>query len=1467
MKKQFLIWATTLLLYFTAQAQIAPTTPPGWGTYKPNFWEYKNTFERFWYNKTPQKGQGYSVFKRWEDYTFRRMNPDGIMPDATVAMWEAINKNAVSHHAEKEMQESCTTGAVWTELGPRWTCSDTRNNGNGRVNFVRFYPETGTPQKMFVGSPGGGVWWRDLSAPSLVWQPLTDYNLTANNGTVDISVLGASDLLIKPGSPNTMYVATGDKDRVGHLNPYTIGVLKTTDGGVTWSLMEGMTVLGGPPTTTVAPMVLKIYKLLMNPTNSNQLFAATDKGIYKTENADNANPTWQPWQSGTTVFDIEFKPNDPNVLYAAGVDRITRYTYSSSSTSWSSAIFNIVSPAGITSKRTELAVVPNSTGATANKLYAIVAGDPNNLTEAPGLYGVYGTSNATATPLNLTKIYGNAGQHNLLSRDYNDPYSTGSGQGDYDLAIVADPADALGNTIYIGGINLYRLRVDVATGIVPQSNVKLISYWQAGGDPTEDHTANAASNPAGYYGHLPSETYINTGSTLTSASPTFRRVNLGATGGMGACTADASNLCKYVYHTFYAPATSLTITSANPNTFLSLYYTPPPSSGTWTTPCSTIFQAGTAASPHTLALTGLSSGSQYSILVSTLNSTVPVPQDYELTFSQAVEGKNSTFPSCYPPIGGYVHADIHALSIANGKLYAGSDGGMYEATIPTGTGYPNDYFVWKDLSKGLGIAQYYGMGNLGGLVVAGAQDNGVAKIDNAALKRWSLINGGDGIECIIDPNSSNQIIYATVNGAVQRSTNGGTTFTTLIKGTTPSSDVSASLLSVGTTTEPENGNFIDRAMALYAPGGGTTAKLYVGFQSVYRVNNPSGASPTSTLITPATSIGDGPVDIIRLSADGNTMFVVKYLNVYKGTRNTSADTWTWVQVLPPSPWAYGQITDIAIKNSTTFYLTQSNYEKKKRVFKVVQSGSTYTATDISFDLPSLPVNTIVYDFDAGSVDRLYVGTDVGVYYTQNCTGSSPKQQWIRFKGATNATNLPNVTVSELEIAQVGTAKILRAATYGRGVWETPIGTVDASCPCACTNGDPTLQDTDGNLTIAKCVNELTSNGYQICLGNSAVTDPDGDLMIISAQSATLPIVASSSSNVCSSGTCSNLCITLDLNSTTIQHYLGLHQIVLTVNDEPSGNSCDVHIKSLTYTVAIVCGASNEFGITCSNCATNTCDYTLYTENARIGCNGLVYSLGYVKANPATVACSASVFKIKLASLPNTTAPEDELRLNPGTHNLRVYRNGLFYNTATVTIGSTQLNNSDININIITTNVQGIWPSGTLCANTTGGAGTFYYTWLRLPNTPIWYDSPVLTNLPVPACGIPPAHQYAVTVTDGAFCSKTATVTMPAYCPPPPTKLDLEQPTEPIGLEAAPNPFSDDIAISYYVLSDEQTTIANCQITLYTTTGVAVAVLHQGDVIANAWQTLYYKNPDLPAGIYWLKMIAGGNIKTIKIVKT
>ncbi|MEQ8561446.1 MAG: T9SS type A sorting domain-containing protein, partial [Cytophagales bacterium] len=106
-------------------------------------------------------------------------------------------------------------------------------------------------------------------------------------------------------------------------------------------------------------------------------------------------------------------------------------------------------------------------------------------------------------------------------------------------------------------------------------------------------------------------------------------------------------------------------------------------------------------------------------------------------------------------------------------------------------------------------------------------------------------------------------------------------------------------------------------------------------------------------------------------------------------------------------------------SSDAVYVTLGGFEDGEKVYVTTNDGMNWQ--NISYNLPNVPVNVIVHQ-ESSPLNTIYVGTDVGVYYSNDTLGS-----WELF-----STNLPNVIVSDLEIDYIN--QKLYAATFGRGIW-------------------------------------------------------------------------------------------------------------------------------------------------------------------------------------------------------------------------------------------------------------------------------------------------------------------------------------------------------------------------------------------------------------------------------------------------
>jgi hypothetical protein len=98
------------------------------------------------------------------------------------------------------------------------------------------------------------------------------------------------------------------------------------------------------------------------------------------------------------------------------------------------------------------------------------------------------------------------------------------------------------------------------------------------------------------------------------------------------------------------------------------------------------------------------------------------------------------------------------------------------------------------------------------------------------------------------------------------------------------------------------------------------------------------------------------------------------------------------------------------------------------VWKTTNAGGSWT--DFTANLPDAPVNIVVVD---PMQPQVYVGTDVGVFASSTASAS-----WIELGPNPNTNQngfLPDVAVTGLAIFDSGGQDLLRASTYGRGIWQ------------------------------------------------------------------------------------------------------------------------------------------------------------------------------------------------------------------------------------------------------------------------------------------------------------------------------------------------------------------------------------------------------------------------------------------------
>jgi hypothetical protein len=352
---------------------------------------------------------------------------------------------------------------------------------------------------------------------------------------------------------------------------------------------------------------------------------------------------------------------------------------------------------------------------------------------------------------------------------------------------------------------------------------------------------------------------------------------------------------------------------------------------------------------------------------------------------------------------GAVHYDqkTFAFSSDGAKLYVGNDGGVWSTTDVSATS-PN----WTNLNASLAITQFYpGLsihpGNAN-ITFGGNQDNGIQQYTGGLA--WQWVACGDGGWTVIDAVQPANV-YVSCGIQVQRSNSGGG----------PNSWTAAST----------GINSADRAEPVYPPlaiDPSNHLSLYFG---TYRVYQSLDGADSWTAISPDLTLGGGTLLTITVApSDSNTVYAGTSDGRVHVTVNAGAGaSATWTDLTPGLP--NRSVTQIAVSdlNKLVVFVTFSGFsgfgDSQGHVFRTMNGGASWS--DISGNLPNIPVNAIVLDPDQPT--SLYVATDIGVFATMD--GGT---MW-----APLGSGLPRVAVTALQLHR--SARILRAATHGRSMWD------------------------------------------------------------------------------------------------------------------------------------------------------------------------------------------------------------------------------------------------------------------------------------------------------------------------------------------------------------------------------------------------------------------------------------------------
>jgi hypothetical protein len=893
----------------------------------------------------------------------------GRTPIGDVSAARPMNAARLEHAALAAAQAASplsNLNATWQPVGPNQIASASYGDVTGRVTSIAIDPSDASGNTVYVGTTGGGIWKSTNAAgpaANVSFVPLTDTLpvFNANAGAAAIPSLSIGALSAQSG---VLLAGTGDPNDATD-SFYGSGILRSTDGGVTWTLIQNsldgvagnhsFTGLGfagfawssSTPGTVVAAVSQSAEGTLVNAvdqTNSVMgLYYSTDEGVTWQMSTiwDGSQIVQTPLPSGADLGGraataVVWNPVRQR-FYAA--IRYHGYYESVDGATWT----RLAHQPGVRLTATTCPTAPGTIGsatcpifrgalavqAVTGDLFALTV-DSNNVDQ--GLWqdvcALSGTNCRSTTVTFSTQLPSSAmevgnGSSAILQADYN-------------LALAAVPTVTGGSTqdtlLYAGTVDLYRC--SLAVGCVLRN------------------TTNASNGCAAPAQVAPAQHAI-----AALATSTLPMVYLGNDGGLWRSTDGVNEQA--------APCSADDATHfQNLNDGLG-----------------SLAEVVSFAQPPTdanMLLVGLGANGT----ASTANaSSIAAP------WAQLSAGEGGTV----------------AIDQANPSLwYISTGGGVSIRQCGSGSACTATNFV--------------GVPTIGSTQVAGDE---------------SLIDAS----WLLDPALPSDIIIGTCR-VWRGPADSGALWS--------SSNAISKLLGGPQNTSCASTNPVVRSLAASGPTSSAAAVQNAGSEVLY-------AGMAGTL-------------------DGGGSFGGHLLSITTG--NTASNSTAWND-LAVSPVTNGQGTgfnpggfdvsslgaDPHDSTGATIYVTvmgfAGNGVNAAHLYRSTDAGAHWS--NVSSNLPNAPANSVVVD--PNDANTVYVALDTGVYVTTQITTCAAANCWSVY-----GSGLPNAPVVELEAAQAmptgdGRAGELRAATYGRGIWQIPLLT-------AATAAQPSMSLSTTSLSYA-----------------------------------------------------------------------------------------------------------------------------------------------------------------------------------------------------------------------------------------------------------------------------------------------------------------------------------------------------------------------------------------------------------------
>lgn len=417
------VFLTFVAAFFVSNlaAQHVPQTPYTFQESSPNWvqlmytnahpLEVKAAYEAFYEEHEFVKNKDTQFYKRYlRNYQATGNGQGEVLSDSR------------ADEAYLALRSSQARAANWEEAGP-WHYDpevamyfEVQSPGACHVYTVE--QAKSNPDVVWCGTATAGIW------------KSTDKGMHWDLMSKELLVTSVYSVEIDPTDESIVYFGEGNGK-----------IWKTTDGGETWEMTGSETFQNNNKW---------VRDLRLKPNDSNVLFAATDDGLFRSDNGGNTYTN----VSSSEHMEIEFHPTDNDVIYSVAlVGNNTLFkkstdggmTFVSGTTGWPTI------QTGEEQRRCEMSV----SAASPNSIYVLASGQTE---DGGGLYGIY-ESNDQGENFAFVCCGNQAGGPweagtNPNTLGWSEDGTGDGGQYYYDLALDVSPTDPA--RMFTGGICVWR---------------------------------------------------------------------------------------------------------------------------------------------------------------------------------------------------------------------------------------------------------------------------------------------------------------------------------------------------------------------------------------------------------------------------------------------------------------------------------------------------------------------------------------------------------------------------------------------------------------------------------------------------------------------------------------------------------------------------------------------------------------------------------------------------------------------------------------------------------------------------------------------------------------------------------------------------------------------------------------------------------------------------------------------------